>query len=735
MPNVLNFHNADNVLLGDVDLSTVNIGSIPVWNEWASLPDFEEPPVVPAAADASLPAPTIVGVRHRYSNYDCPSKISCGLTAAVTSPHSDPVLGYVWQAKPTDACGFRWRNDQDWTPEHSDPSGKSYANAVPETDGWKTLKWIYHLLPGTYNYQINTQPGPADSPDVIFMGLKMRDRYSFRCCAYTARGYGAWSAEKTINLNENYDASMLVPGVGSSGDDWKPMAARLNLSVRNSNQTYPGHVRAQIIQSTLAATGYTFEWRRVEQLGEESAWTKCTKATPIDGDGNNTAEPATYYILEGIPKDVRVEVRAFTKTADGTGTASYSTGVANSYITPTAGGTDSRPVPPVNWPVYDDRFSCVNYGLRWFLLDQAQSRANYAYRDATTSSMAGSRVDATTPIAFMAKGGSMPTKGRLVHLGRDSGGTVRLVTADDDQLNWVSHPLPTPPSFGTTTISKTYHQALCWNPTLNEFLIGVYFTGNPYAGGYLATAPSDLSTWTVVKSWTSQDSSLVPILGPHAFYPCEGKFWNLTDGKHSTDGVTWSALPSTPADFDGFVGQPRKEGGEWIVEAAKTTHANRCFFLHSADLQSWQWLADGPAANTAVTLLPSGSQSDHYALPDHSVPYDSHPGRRPQYDGTACWAEGWDAYSVEGDGTMTFNGIRLIGTSATQGVDQPDIIRYADMPTPPPECGDFWWCPEHLPSPRLQGPSRAVASTQSALPTGKYVVRGFDLPKTLGGHP
>ncbi len=697
---------------------------------------FEEPSPVPASQDFALAAPVIQDAKFRNYSQEAPGKVSASVLPVV-SPHIDPVIGYVWQAKPTDTaaiggapCGESWRSDADWTPLDLGPS---YADAVPETDGFKTLKWVYYLKTGTYS-QATLTPGPLGSTDVVFIGLKHRGQYMLRCCAYTARGYGAWSLGETVSLAES-PTSTLIPGIGGDNNDWKALARILSLSIRDSNESWPGHIRAYLPnpiplaqQSTAQdIVGYKFQWRRIEEWGDDLGWVDCTNAVPINNSGSQIFEPSDYYILEGIPKNVRVEVRAFTKTVVGNSLVAIGSGEhSKSFAEPTEGpAADTRPVPQTNWPVYDNNFTCVNYGLRWVALEESQSRSLYFYRDSYSQygSTAGAPCDMQAPIAFFATGGSMPAAGRLVHLGRTSTGIVDLATADDHNLNWISHPLPTPPSNLGTTIdsSKIAHQALCWNPVLNKFLIGVMAVGNPYSAAWLATAPADLSSWTVVRSWTG--ATAIPISGPHALFPAGDKFWNMTDGRYSSDGVTWSST-TTPSEFRRFAGHPRQEhtDGKWIVEANYQSGSTMYLTLmESVDLSSWDYV--DKYYRIRSDHLSSGVQSDQIRIPGGSTNWESIIGRRPLYNGNPCMFEGWVDWTNKDDGVgnMIWNGVRMVGAQYTQGPDLTDTYSYADMPTPPPECGDDWWC--HFPILRSMPASSAISSS----PTGKYVLRGFTM--------
>jgi len=726
MVKVIDFSNADDIYVGDVDLSKVSVGTIPAWNEWASLPDFAEPSPVPPAQDFALAAPIIAGFRQRYHYWDGPGKVSAALTQPVTSPHADPVLGYVWQVKPAGTCGEAWRGDYDWTPVDNGPS---YADAVPETDGFKNIKWVYNLAVGTYS-QATLEAGPTDSTDVLFMGLKLREQYTFRCCAFTARGYGAWSLEKALYFDMS-PASILIPGAGNPGDDWRVLGRTLSLAVRAITQSYPGFIIATVVQfaTSQVITGYRFQWRRLEEYGDASAWVDCTDAYPVDADGNMAPEPSVNYILEGIPKDVRVEVRAFSETANGTSIVAIGSGEYNNRFAAPTGGPDidSRPVPDPLWPVYDDKFTCVNYGYRWVSLDASQARGQYGRDTYPVDGSTGTAAcDMTAPIAFLATGGSMPPGGRLVHLGRDASGNKSLVTADDFELNWTEHALPAIPTIPGTTIdtTKVAHQALCWNPTLDLFLLGVWAKGSPYNAGWLATAPADLSSWTVVNAWNNSSSSAVPIQGPHALYPVEGMFWESTEGRYSADGVTWSGVPSTPVDFGRFASQPRRTfqtNGKWIVEVVTDFG---CAVYESVDLDSWS-IADGFQIIRGPAGFSRGCQSDQIVIPGGSTGWEAQVGRRPLYDGAACTSKGWEDWTSGFSGNMIWNGHRMIGVAYTQGPDFSELYRYGDMPVPPAECGDDWWC--HLPTLRRRDGMVAPASAAQT-PSGKFVIRGFDLP-------
>jgi len=726
MAKVIDFSNADDVYVGDVDLSKISVGPIPAWNEWASLPDFAEPSPVPAAQDFALAAPVISAGRQRYHTWDGPGKISAGLIQPVTSPHADPVLGYVWQVKPTGTCGEAWRGDYDWTPVDDGPS---YADNVPETDGFKNIKWIYHLASGTYS-DATIEAGPTDSTDVLFMGLKHREQYTFRCCAFTARGYGAWSVEKAVNLSTS-SSGMLIPGTGSPGDDWKVVGRTLNLAVRAITQSYPGFIIATVVQQATSQviTGYRFQWRRIEEYGNASSWVDCTDAYPVDADGNMAPEPSEHYVLAGIPLTVRVEVRAFSETADGPAIVALGSGeLNNKFAAPTGGpDVDARPVPDPLWPVYDDKFTCVNYGYRWISLDASQARGQYG-RDTwpAEGSTGGAACDMEAPIAFLATGGSMPPGGRLVHLGRDTAGNKSLVTADDFELNWTDHALPAIPTIPGTTINttKVAHQALCWNPTLDKFLLGVFASGSPYSVGWLATAPADLSSWTIVNSWSIGLAGSLGIF--HDLYPVGDKFWESSGGRHSTDGVTWSGVPSRPSDFVRFAGQPRQEhtDGKWIVEAIiDFGGADYLVLYESVDLNSWSQVAGFERIRSYGKSR--GCQSDQIIIPGGSTGWESQLGRRPLYDDTACTSTGWESWTSVNAGNMIWNGHRMVGAEWTQGPDFNELYRYGDLPVPPAECGDDWWC--HFPTLR-RGGGMVSRSVTASTPTGKFVLRGFNLP-------
>ena len=320
----------------------------------------------------------------------------------------------------------------------------------------------------------------------------------------------------------------------------------------------------------------------------------------------------------------------------------------------------------------------------------------------------------------------MPPGGRIVHLGRNSStGVQSLVTADDFELLWNDHALPGIPSIPGTTINRAAYQALCWNPTLDLFLLGAWGEGSPYNAGWLATAPADLSSWTVVNSWTIGTSPFTGIVGPHALYPVGDKFWNATDGQHSPDGVTWSGT-TTPTDFVRFAGQPRQEhtDGQWIVEAIINVSGTEYLVLYkSADLNSWAQLDEFERVGNPG--FSSGSQADQIVMPDGSTGWDSQIGRRPLYNDTTCLSAGWEPWTSEFSGNMIWNGNRMIGAAYTQGPDLAEVYKYTDMPVPPAECGDDWWC--HFPTLRRRDGMVAPASTAQT-PTGKYVLRGFDLP-------